>query len=582
MINKNTPLTDEEIQKNFQYWLYQAEHSDIFDMDIVKELNDMRDDREKIKKAFCRKLTFGTGGLRGIIGAGTGCMNVHTVAEASQGVTEYIKKRVSKGEGRIAVSYDSRRKSQLFAQTACRVFAANGLQVYIFPRMMPTPCLSFAVRSLQCDAGIMITASHNPSRYNGYKVYGRDGCQITLETAKEIYKEIEKIDAFADVRAEDYERGCRKGMINYIPEQVYTDFIEAVKKQSVLGNAEADKKIPIVYTPLNGTGCRPVLRVLGESGYCNITIVKEQQERDEDFSTCPYPNPEIRESMVLGIEYARREDAALVLATDPDCDRAGVAVKDEKGNYILLSGNETGILLLDYICSRRIANGTMPEYPVAIKTIVTTEMGQRIAAHYGVETINVLTGFKFIGEQVGWLEMKGQAEDFIFGYEESCGYLSGTYVRDKDGVGAALMICEMAAFYAHQGISLWERLDELYQMFGYCLNTLHTYGFEEPERMERLIDDICKRAHSFGGMEIQKMVDYRSGFEGMPKSNVVKFLLERDGSVIIRPSGTEAKLKVYVSVCGKDREEARIEEQQVVTDLEQFFVFLRLWEPDMP
>ncbi len=570
MISKNTLLTDEQIRINFQRWLCQAECSDISDPDVVKELNAIKDDREKIRKAFCRNLTFGTGGLRGIIGAGTNCMNVHTVAGASQGVAEHIKRHVSGEGGRVAVSYDSRRKSQLFARIACSVFAANGLKVYLFPRMMPTPCLSFAVRSLQCAAGIMITASHNPCQYNGYKVYGSDGCQITPETAEEIYEEIAKIDVFADVRTEDFERSCRKGMIDYVSEQVHTEFIEAVKKESVLGSKEADRGIPIVYTPLNGTGCEPVLRVLKESGYYNITVVKEQQEEDENFSTCSYPNPEIREAMILGIEYAKRKNAALVLATDPDCDRAGAAVNDGQGDYVLLSGNETGILLLDYICRQRIANGTMPEHPIAVKTIVTTELGQRIAAYYGVETINVLTGFKFIGEQVSCLEAEGRVEDFIFGYEESCGYLSGTYVRDKDGVGAALLICEMTAFYAHQGTSLWERLDELYQMFGYCLNTLHTYGFEEPEEMGRVIEEICQNSVSFGGMKIEKVTDYRSGFAGLPKSNVVKLLLENDSSVIIRPSGTEAKLKAYVSVCGKDKGKVRMQEQRIVTGLEQF------------
>ena len=351
-----------------------------------------------------------------------------------------------------------------------------------------------------------------------------------------------------------------------MPEQIYRDFIEVVKAQSVLGNEKADKGISIVYSPLNGTGFEPVLCVLKESGYDHITVVKEQADPDVDFSTCPFPNPEKIEAMSLSIEYAKKENADLVLATDPDCDRAGIAVNDGKGEYVLLSGNETGILLLDYICNRRIANGTMPEYPVTIKTIVTTEMGQRIAAHYGVETINVLTGFKFVGEQIGYLEAAGRVEDYIFGYEESCGYLSGTYIRDKDGVGAALLLCEMAAFYAHQGISLWEKLNRLYQKFGYCLNTLHTYEFSEVEgnvRMERIMDSFRKGLFSFDEIKTKKIIDYSIGLYGLPKSNVLKLLLERNCSLVIRSSGTEPKLKIYISVYGKNRNEAKNLEERI-------------------
>lgn len=564
-----------KINQEYQTWIRETPVSLITDADVVSELAVMGQDETAVEDAFYRNLAFGTGGLRGIIGAGTNRMNVYTVAKASQGLADYIVKYFDEGRRSIAVSYDSRIKSDLFAQVASGVFAANGIKVFIYPQLMPTPCLSYAVRKLECSAGVMVTASHNPAKYNGYKVYGPDGCQITTIAAAEILSEIEKLDIFRDIRSMDFSVGVRNGIIQYIQEEVYTSFVENIKMQSVLGDVKVNKDVAIVYSPLNGTGLKPVLRTLKESGYTNITVVSEQEQPDGNFTTCPYPNPEIRETMALGVEYAERCHADLFLATDPDCDRVGIAVKNAEGKYVLLSGNETGILLLDYICSRRVANGTMPEDPVMVKTIVTMDMGEQIAAHYGVRTINVLTGFKFIGEQIGLLEQKGRENSYIFGFEESYGYLSGSYVRDKDAVNSAFLICEMFAYYDSLGISLLDKLDELYKNYGYCLNTLHSFEFDGSTgfgKMQKIMKDFrVNNIFEFGGKKIVRILDYAEGLDGLPESDVMKFLLEDSCSVVVRPSGTEPKLKVYISVNAESLEEAGKQEQIIVEDLQKYF-----------
>lgn len=563
-------FTKQQIQKEYTRWLKYA----VEDKDLTAELIDMQEDGAKQEDAFYRNLEFGTGGLRGVIGAGTNRMNIYTVAKASQGLAEYVKNHGGQKKG-IAVSYDSRIKSDVFARVAAQVFAGNGIQVYIYDELMPTPCLSFAVRRLGCEAGIMITASHNPSKYNGYKVYGSDGCQITTEAAAAILDEIEAVDVFDGISKMNFDEAVDCGRIRWISSEITADFVDCVKSQSVLGPQDAaDRDVAIIYSPLNGTGLKPVLRTLKESGFTNITVVKEQEAPDGHFPTCPYPNPEIREAMALGIEYAKERDADLLLATDPDCDRVGIAVKDEQGNHVLLSGNETGMLLLDYICSRRRANGTMPEHPVMIKTIVTIDMAERIAAHYGVETKNVLTGFKFIGEQIGLLEEKGQESSYIFGFEESYGYLSGSYVRDKDGVNAAFLICEMFAYYKAQGISLWQKLKELYQTYGYCLNTLHSFTFEGAAgflRMKEIMASLRQGIDMIGGKRVLECLDYSRGLDGLPKSDVLKFMLEDYCSVVIRPSGTEPKMKVYLSVSAEDMEMAGRIEAEMAESLKGFF-----------
>ena len=554
-----------DIEQAYQRWLKEADAS------LQEELNAM--DAARKEDAFYRDLAFGTGGLRGVIGAGTNRMNVHTVAKASQGLADYVVRRFPAPQRKIAVSYDSRILSREFAHAAAGVFAANGIHAFVYPQLMPTPCLSYAVRALNCAAGIMVTASHNPAKYNGYKVYGADGCQITTEAAEEILGEIEKLDVFSSPRRMDFDAAMAQGLISWIPDQVYTDFVEEVKKQSLLGGAEVDKNVAIVYSPLNGTGLKPVLRTLRESGYANVTVVKEQENPDGHFPTCPYPNPEIREAMQLGLEYAAKLNADLLLATDPDCDRCGIAVRNAQGEYELLTGNETGMLLLDYVCSRRLALGNMPEKPVMVKTIVTTDMAERIAAHYGVETRNVLTGFKFIGETIGRLEAEGHPERYIFGFEESYGYLSGTYVRDKDAVDAAFLICEMFAWYKQQGKSLLDKLNELYAEYGYCLNTLHSYEFEGAagfDKMQRIMQSFRGDIQGFGGRTIDRLLDYAPGLDGLPKSDVLKFLLSGGASAVVRPSGTEPKLKIYISVSAPDKAAAAEEEKKLAEDLAKF------------
>lgn len=575
------------ITQQYEQWCLRA----TADPDLISELISMKGDQKAITDAFYQNLAFGTGGLRGIIGAGTNRMNLYTVAKASQGLADYIRaaagrqmdghkvvapaasaaesrkgtagrKKVDSGTPRVAVSYDSRIKSDLFARTACSVLAANGLEVFLYPRLMPTPCLSFAVRELGCMAGIMITASHNPALYNGYKVYGPDGCQITTEAAKAILKEIEKLDLFEDCKTIPFEDGVSTGSIRYIPEEVLTAYVEAVKSQSLRPSGP----LSVIYTPLNGTGLEPVIRALRESGYEDVTVVEEQRDPDGHFPTCPYPNPEVAEAMELGIRCAAEREADLVLATDPDCDRAGIAVRDDRGIYRLLSGNQTGLLLLNYICASRAADCTMPRDPIFMKTIVTTGMAEKIASRYGVRTVNLLTGFKFIGEQLGILEKDRRADSFLFAFEESYGYLSGSYVRDKDGVVASLLICEMAAFYKAQGLSLWEKLEELYRTCGYCLDTQHCYHFEGADgagQMTLIMEKLRGEITHLGGKRIVKLLDYRDGLDGLPPSNVVRFLLEGDCSVVVRPSGTEPKLKVYISVCEDSRETAAQAEREI-------------------
>jgi phosphoglucomutase len=542
------------------------------DADVAGELKAIEGDDVKIEDAFYRNLAFGTGGLRGVIGAGTNRMNIYTVAKASQGLANYVQANFDKELRRIAISFDSRIKADLFAKTAASVFAANGIKVFIYSQLMPTPCLSYAVRALDCAAGIMVTASHNPSKYNGYKVYGPDGCQITTEAAAEILVEIEKVDAFEDVKKIDFELAVENGVVEYINEKVYTDFTNEVLGQSLIGNEEINKDVAIVYSPLNGTGLKPVTRALEEAGYTNITLVEEQKNPDGNFPTCPYPNPEIKEAMALGVEYAKKNNADLLLATDPDCDRVGIAVKNAAGEYVLLSGNQTGCLLLDYVCSMRVKNGTMPADPEVVKTIVTTDLGEQIARNYGVKTVNVLTGFKFIGEEIGRLEKQGKDASYIFGFEESYGYLSGSYVRDKDAVDGAFLICEMFAYYKTRGISLLDKLDELYAKYGYCLNTLHSYEFEGSaglEKMQGIMATMRNDIPQIGGIKVVKVNDYLKGIDGLPKSDVIKFFLEGNSSVVVRPSGTEPKMKVYVSVSAENETASTAIEKEVVAFMEQ-------------
>lgn len=557
---------DEAITKEYQRWLLQARADD----EMMQELREMGNDPAKQEDAFYRNLAFGTGGLRGILGAGTNRMNGYTVAKASQGVADYLKKRGPNPW--VCIGFDSRIKSDVFAKVAAEVFAANGIGVWLWPTLSPVSTVSFAVRYLKADAGVMITASHNPSCYNGYKVYGADGCQITTQAAQAILAEIEKLDLFADVRRMAFADAVEQGKIRYIGQEVMTAFLEQVKGQSVLFGDEADKSVAIVYTPLNGAGLVPITEILRETGYTNVTVVKEQAQPDGTFPTCPYPNPEVKEAMALGLAYARKGKADLLLATDPDCDRVGAAVRGKDGGYRLLTGNELGVLLLDYLCSQRVKHEKMPPEPVMVKTLVTTDMGEQIAAHYGVKTINVLTGFKYIGEQIGLLERRGRENSFIFGFEESYGYLAGGYVRDKDGVGGVYLLCEMVSYYAARGICLTEKLDRLFEQYGYRSNTLHSYEFSGSagvNKMQDIMQTFRNRPVSLGGKKVLDMLDYSRGLNGLPKADVVAFRLADACSVVVRPSGTEPKLKIYISVCASNRQEARRLEKGICDQVEE-------------
>lgn len=535
----------------YEKWLHNTENEQAIQHELVNMMEAEKED------AFRCDLEFGTAGLRGIMGAGTNRINQYIVGKASQGVANYLHKHYQ--EPNVVIGFDSRINSEAFAKKAAGVFAANGIKVQLWPVLMPVPLVSFATRYLHASAGIMITASHNPGQYNGYKVYGADGCQITTQAAGAILAEINEIEVFSGVKEVAFAEGIKAGDIAYIADTVYDAFIAKVKEQSVLFGDEVDKNVSIVYSPLNGTGLKPVTRILQAMGYTNITVVKEQEPPDGNFITCPYPNPEIKEAMTLGIAYAQSCNADLLLATDPDCDRVGIAVKNQQGEHVLLTGNEVGMLLLDYICSQRIKHGKMPANPVLIKTIVTTDMAEQIATHYGLKTFNVLTGFKFIGEQIGKLEAEGREDSYIFGFEESYGYLTGAYVRDKDGVDAAYMICEMFSYYKTRGISLLEKLDELYKVYGYCLNSLHDYKYAGSEgfgKMQQIMQAFRNGCAAFGGKKVLALLDYAQGLDGLPKADVLKFILEDNCSLVVRPSGTEPKLKTYITVSAADKDRA--------------------------
>lgn len=555
---------DIRVRSNWERW----KQVKLEDIDLVNELNRISSDEMEINERFYKSLEFGTGGLRGVIGAGTNRMNVYTVAKASQGYANYLNRNFTNPS--VAIAYDSRIKSETFARAAAEVFAANGIRVFIYDKLMPTPALSFAVRHLGCSGGIVITASHNPAKYNGYKVYGVDGCQITTQAADEIQGQIEAVDIFESVQKVPFQQARADGTISYITEDTVTAYIQAVSAQALCGEETMDRGMSIVYTPLNGAGLGCVTRCLKENGFTNISVVAEQEYPDGHFETCPYPNPEIREALELGLRDARERNSDLLLATDPDCDRVGIAVRSGD-DYILLSGNEVGMLLLDYICRRRTDLNSMPEKPIMVKTIVTIDMAARIAAEYGVQVIDVLTGFKYIGEQIGILEKKGEEERYIFGFEESYGYLTGSYVRDKDAVNGSLMICEMFAYYKNLGSSLLDALNALYEKYGYCRNTLHSYEFDGVagiDRMKGIMEKLRNETpKEIGGCGVLMVTDYLKE-TGLPKSDVLKLVLEGDTSVVVRPSGTEPKLKLYYSISGIDKEMVAEVEKRLAAEFE--------------
>ena len=558
----------------YQSWRKNA----IDDPDLQSELSAIENDAEAIQDRFYRDLAFGTGGLRGVIGAGTNRMNIYTVRKATQGLANYVKEAFS--EPSVAISYDSRIKSTDFAKAAAEVLAANGVKVHIYTELKPTPMLSFAVRALHCSAGIMVTASHNPAKYNGYKAYGSDGCQMTIDAADAVLAKINALDIFNDVKHMPFDEALAAGMISYIGDDVIEDYFRNVLAQGINTDLCAKSGLKIVYTPLNGTGNKPVRTILNRIGIQEVTVVKEQENPDGNFTTCPYPNPEIREALQLGLQYCDQVKPDLLLATDPDADRVGIAVPDGKGGYALFSGNEVGAMLLEYICEQRIQKGTMPKHPVAVKTIVTTDIVEAICKAYGVELIEVLTGFKFIGEQIGFLEEKGEEDRYIFGFEESYGYLAGSYVRDKDAVVASMLICEMAAYYRTKGISMMQAREKLYQKYGFYLHAQHSFTFEGESgmiRMQNIMEHL--RIHrpeqidnlkviQFADYEKQVSIDLTTGTETaitLPQSNVLSFTLEQGAKVIIRPSGTEPKIKAYYTTTAATEAEAAAKKDELDT-----------------
>ena len=539
------------ITEKLAQWLASATE----DPDLGEELRQVQDDPEAVTDRFYRELEFGTGGLRGVIGAGTNRMNIYTIRRATQGLADYLNG--STLPKKVAIGYDSRIKGELFSREAARVLAANGISVYLYPRLEPTPALSWAVRYFGCGAGICVTASHNPAKYNGYKVYGSDGCQITLETADKVLTAICQHDYFTSPRRMVFDEAVAAGTVQYIPDQCLSDFVDAVL---ALRPGNDVSRLKLVYTPLNGSGLEPVRLLLERMGITQVTVVPEQEKPDGNFPTCPYPNPEIREAMETGLRLCDTVHPDLMLGTDPDCDRMGAAVPDGQGGYRLITGNEMGALLLDYICRVRKANGTMPEHPVAVTTIVSTDLATPIAEKYGVELRRVLTGFKFIGEQIAVLEAAGEKERFLFGFEESYGYLSGAHVRDKDGVNAVMLACEAAAYYAQRGMSLLDAVNALYREFGFYRNALHSFTFEGAAGMDTMngIMSTLRAAPpaQIAGYTVTEVVDYQNGATGLPKANVLEFRMAGGAKLMVRPSGTEPKIKVYLSAVGRTEEEA--------------------------
>ena len=550
------------VHEMYERWL----NAQLDDPDLKPELESIRDNENEIRERFAVALKFGTAGLRGVIGAGTNRMNIYTVRQATQGLANWVK--TQGGSQTVAISYDSRIKSDVFARAAAEVLAANGVQVRIYPELMPVPALSFATRYYQCNAGIMITASHNPAKYNGYKAYGPDGCQMTDNAADAVYAEIQKTDILEGAKTLPFAEGMEKGLIQDVGDDCKEALYTAIKSRSVRPGLCKTAGLKLVYSPLNGSGLVPVTRVLNDIGITDITIVPEQKDPDGNFPTCPYPNPEIFEALRLGLELAEKQKADLMLATDPDADRVGIAVRCKDGSYELLSGNEVGVLLLDYICAGRIEQGTMPKAPVACKSIVSTPLADAVAAHYGVECRNVLTGFKWIGDQIARLEAAGEVDRFIFGFEESYGYLAGPYVRDKDAIIGSMLICEMAAYYRSIGSSIKERMEQIYAQYGRYLNKVDSFefpGLSGMDKMAAIMDGLRKQPITeLAGIAVVKTQDFeRTEETGLPAANILTYALADGSTVIVRPSGTEPKIKIYFTTKGADLAQAEAKKEKL-------------------
>ena len=557
-------------QDEYKRWL----HAELQDVDLKTELQNIEGDDDAIKERFAVALKFGTAGLRGTLGAGTNRMNIWVVRQATQGVADWVK--TQGGTQTVAISYDSRLKGWNFARDAAGVLAANGIHVRIYDELMPVPALSFATRYYHCNAGIMVTASHNPAKYNGYKAYGPDGCQMTDEAADIVYQQIQKTDVLTGAKYMSFAEGVNKGLIQFVEDDCKNALYEAIEARQIRPGIAATSGLKLVYSPLNGTGLVPVTRVLNDIGIHDITIVPEQEYPNGYFTTCSYPNPEILDALKKGLELAEKTGADLMLATDPDADRVGIAMKCPDGSYELVTGNEMGVLLLDYICAGRIEQGTMPAKPVAVKSIVSTPLANAVAEHYGVELRETLTGFKWIGDQIAQLEAAGEVDRFIFGFEESYGYLAGPYVRDKDAVIGSMLICEMAAYYRSIGSSIKQRLEEIYKEYGRYLNKVDSFefpGLSGMDKMAGIMNELrTNPPKDFAGKKVVKVMDYTKPEEtGLPAANVLIYSLDDGATVVVRPSGTEPKIKAYYTTLGKDLAEAEAEKEKLAAALEPLF-----------
>ena len=553
------------MNSEYKRWCQQ----DLEELDLMEELRSMQGKEEIIEDHFGKSLSFGTAGLRGVLGVGTNRMNRFVVRQTTQGLAHYVN-QIQKP--RVAISYDTRLKGWDFAKDAACVLAANGIHVYLYSAAMPVPALSFATRYYHCGVGIMLTASHNPSTYNGYKVYGEDGCQLTDEGATTVYDEIQKTDIFTGVKRMSFAKAIQSGLVEFVEDDCLEAFYQAVLSQQVRQDVVRKSGLRLVYSPLNGTGLVPVCEILKRVGIQDIYLVKEQAYPNGYFSTCTYPNPEKKETMELGIALAKQKQADLVLATDPDADRVGIAARLDNGEYHLISGNEMGVLLLDYLAKSKKELGTLVSNPIAVRSIVSTPLADEVAREYGVELRHTLTGFKWIGDQIAQLEANGEEERFIFGFEESYGYLSGTYVRDKDAVVASMLICEMAAYYRSVGSSIMQALQEIYQKHGYYYAKVMSYeftGFKAMEEMAAIMNRLRKDPMTaVDGQKVMEVVDYEEE-TGLPKANVLSYHFESGTQVMVRPSGTEPKLKIYLTVVGKNQEAAQQKASLFLEDLQQ-------------
>ncbi len=556
--------------EDYQRWL----SADLEDPALTEELKSIQGQEEEIKDRFAVALKFGTAGLRGVLGAGSNRMNIYVVRQATQGLCNWVKSQG--GNQLVAISYDSRINSDVFAKNAACVLAANGIQVRIYDALMPVPALSFATRYYGANAGIMVTASHNPAKYNGYKAYGPDGCQMTDDAAAVVYAEIQKTDILTGAKLMSFEEGLEKGLIQYVGEDCKEALYSAIESRAIRPGLCKTAGLKLVYSPLNGSGLVPVLRILRDIGITDITVVPEQEKPDGNFPTCPYPNPEIFEALRLGLELAEKIGADLMLATDPDADRVGIAIRCPDGSYELVSGNEVGVLLLDYICQSRIETGTMPAHPVAVKSLVSTPLADAVAKDYGVEVRSVLTGFKWIGDQIAKLEAAGEVDRFILGFEESYGYLAGPYVRDKDALIGSMLICEMAAYYRSIGSSIKERLEAIYTKYGRYLNKTDSFEFPGLSGMDKMAGIMTSLRQNppaaIGQYKVVKVTDYLKTEEtGLPGANVLAYGLEGGATVIVRPSGTEPKIKAYYTTLGKDLAEAQAQKDALAAALKPIF-----------